>query len=128
MNIDVVTYLKWSAENDMADETCWTFLSKVLLENYGIEIPRFVGALADAEQEAEAIKRQELEGDWKEIESPKAGDVVLFTIGGKRPHVGICTGPILFIHFSRADRTVKVDEHSALRWRNRVVGFYRKNN
>jgi len=123
--IDVATYMHWSVNCDMTGETCWTFISKVLKENYGLELPQLVGGLENAEPEAEVIKQQQLEGDWEETDSPLCGDVVLFLIGGKRPHVGICIGPTGFVHFSQTDKTVKVDTHSSLRWRNRVVGFYR---
>jgi len=123
--IDAATYMQWSVNCDMTEQTCWTFISKVLWENYKLELPQLVGGLKNVEHEAEVIKQQQLDGDWEETDSPACGDVVLFLIGGKRPHVGICTGPKGFIHFSQTDRTVKADLHSGLRWRNRVVGFYR---
>lgn len=125
MNVSVAEYMEWSVSNPMADHTCWTFLSKVLKENYGVNIPALAGQENIAAQEKEVIKQQQLSSDWREVAVPAAGDVILFLLGGKRPHVGIMVSDAAFLHFSEIDRTVKLDLHDSLRWRNRVEGFYR---
>jgi len=123
--IDAQTYMEWSANNDMTNETCWTFVSKVLAEVFLIELPELRCQASIREHEKEVIKQQQLNGDWKQVASPEEGDVVLLLLGGSRPHVGIMIGRTLFLHFSESDKTVKLGQSNDIHWRNRVEGFYR---
>lgn len=123
--ISVETYMEWSANNDMADETCWTFISKVLFEVFEISLPTLRHQESILAHEKEVIKQQQLNGNWQQVSRPQLGDVVLMLLGGQRPHVGIMLDDNSFLHFSESDKMVKRDFRKALRWRNRVDGFYR---
>lgn len=123
--IDVEAYMYWSANNDMSDETCWTFISKVSLEVFGIRLPTLKNQKSIFALEKEVLKQQELTGNWEEVTDPRCGDVILLLLGGRRPHVGIMVDANSFLHFSESDKMVKRDSPQALNWRNRIDGFYR---
>ncbi len=123
--IDAQFYMEWSANNDMAKETCWTFIGKVLLEVFDVRLPALRKQESILSHEKEVIKQQQLNGDWSRVSNPKSGDVILLLIGGTRPHVGVMIGNNMFLHFSESDKMVKLGLSKSLQWRNRVEGFYR---
>jgi hypothetical protein len=63
---------------------------------------------------------------WKEVDTPKIGNLVLFIIGGTPCHIGVCIDPKeqLMIHTMKEINTV-IERYSLSRWRNRLDGFFR---
>ncbi len=123
--IDAQYYMEWAANTDTSSQNCWTFVSKVVRENFGIELPRLNKRKSVEEQHLEAIHQHKLSGDWREVSEPRAGDLILIMLRRTRPHIGVMLDRNTFLHFSEVGRTVKRDRHQALTWRNRVEGFYR---
>jgi len=123
--IDTQYYMEWSASNNMAEETCWTFVSKVLFEVFQITLPKLKAQEDIFLHQKEVIKQQQLNGSWNATVDPKSGDVVLLMLRGIRPHVGIMNSANTFLHFSETDRMVKMGSCQSFQWRNRIEGFYR---
>ena len=117
--------MEWSVKNDMSKETCWTFVSKVLQEVFSITLPTLQNQKSIRLQEKEALKQQQLSGDWIQVNEPQTGDLILMMLRLKRPHIGIMVDGVSFLHFSESDKTVKREQCFGLIWRNRVEGFYR---
>ena len=61
---------------------------------------------------------------WREISEPQEFDVVLLRMRGVPMHVGIVTGNGLMLHCSRGVGTSH-EKYNGIRWRNKVLGFYR---
>lgn len=91
------------------DFYCRVF-ARELLAAHGIPMP-------DVAEPAQA-------GDWQRVTHPQALDVVVFNRGGQPAHVGVCTGPGMFVHADRG-HTSRIERLDSPLHANRIEGFYR---
>ena len=61
---------------------------------------------------------------WKRVQNPKEGDVIVLKIGGIPIHVGMMIDSEKFIHVSMGINAC-VEKVDSIVWGNRVDGYYR---
>ena len=66
----------------------------------------------------------EIDRRWKEVDTPQEYDVILLRMRGFPMHVGIVTKKGYMVHCACGMGTVH-EKFDSLRWRNKVLGFYR---
>jgi hypothetical protein len=111
-----------------SDYDCWQLVCKIYREQFEIQLPSYKLNYKGPRDSAN-IQRL-IEGVrtcmWKEVDTPKIGNLVLFIIGGTPCHIGVCIDPKeqLMIHTMKEINTV-IERYSLSRWRNRLDGFFR---
>jgi cell wall-associated NlpC family hydrolase len=70
------------------------------------------------------VRRESL--NWKVIPAREArcGDVIVLRMRGEPMHVGMVLGDQQMLHIERGINSV-IERYGSLRWKNRVVGFFR---
>jgi cell wall-associated NlpC family hydrolase len=108
---------------------CWL----VMREQFGIEAPSYAGDYPDALEAAEVARLIAdmtsplyLRGDWRwlALSEPRAGDLVVMRIQGRPWHVGIIVARDWMLHV-RPGANACLERLDSMRWRKRIVGFYR---
>lgn len=108
----------------LAGANCWTLARLIYKEEFGINLPSFSNKyeLNDEAGIAELIAQYK-EG-WESVDSPQAGDLVLFRILGHESHVGVMIDAKRFVDI-RENRDSVIDSIDSPTIRKRVVGFFR---
>lgn len=117
---------------DRSGADCYGLVRLVLLEQFGIAIPRHSAGTCtddlDKAARADIVARvQATLADCREIPRGQiaAGDMVLLRVDGRPLHVGIALGSAgVFLHTER-DIGPHCDDWNGARWSRRVLGFYR---
>ena len=99
---------------------CWTLCAMILKDYFDIDtgIKAYVGEL----KKADSKFLLELD-QWDQIHSPDVGVLVVFNLGGKPLHCGICIDNNRFIH-AVSGGTVCIERLSKPLWNKRIKGFY----
>jgi len=110
---------------------CYGLVALVLKEQFGKEVPFYADDYVDALECAEiaALIRSEIVSHWRQAGAgaavaPGAGDAIVLNIAGEPWHVGIVVAPGWFLHV-RPGTASCLERYESLRWRRRIVGFYR---
>lgn len=110
---------------DRSGIDCWGLVRLVYKEQFNIDLPSFSEKYEDdsnSDQFQELLATQR-EG-WVNVQDPKVGDVVLMRVLGLESHIGIYIGEGKFLHAKR-DTNAVIESLDSLRWKKRVIGFYR---
>lgn len=104
---------------------CWGLVYLVYREAFGVEVPRY-GEYADAYdiEEVGALVRGEIVTRWREAAPEQLGDVILLRVRGQPCHVGVVVARGKFLHAFEGTRSC-VERYDGLKWRRRIMGFYR---
>lgn len=110
---------------------CWGFVRLVLQERYGIEVPSYLAEYRSTKQGrtiGQAVQREVIhwteQSEWRRIDTPQEGDVVLLLHGGLPNHIGVMVNEELFLHVEHGINSTWEWIHDRL-WRQRLEGFYR---
>lgn len=105
---------------------CWGLVCLVYRERLGILLDEKRGVHAAAGEDlrriAEAAEAESRR--WIQVEVPRVYDVVLLRVGLLPCHAGLCIGRGLMLHCLEGVNST-VESYLGLRWKRRVVGFYR---
>lgn len=116
--------IPWTREDQGTTGThCWGLVRLVYAGVFGIALPDCgpsIGSVPDSER----IAAGRIAWPWRIVDTPLAGDVVLFRQGHYEDHVGVLVDRRLMLHVER-DRTSEVIEIAAPRWRHRLVAIHR---
>ena len=110
---------------DVSGIDCWGLVRLIYKEQYNISIPSFTELYKGPEDkesisELAAIAKEQ----WKAVETPQEGDVVLFRVLGLESHVGVCIGSDSFIHAKEGQASV-IESLTSSRWKDRIVGYFK---
>jgi len=129
--IDVSKYIgvKFAEKGRGPRFDCWGLVMEILDKEYSITgLPDFkdryahtgdyigIGSCIDQEKR-----------NWKEVDAPQEGAVIVFNIKGRPHHVGICTGyqqgQAWFFHVYEGT-TAKHERLKSTMWANRINSIY----
>lgn len=106
---------------------CWGLVRLALMEQFDIYPPSYISSYSSTinqDQIGALVRRETL--DWKHIKPNEemCGDIVILRMRGAPMHVGLVLGDKSMLHIERGINSV-IERYNALRWKNRVVGFFR---
>lgn len=105
---------------------CWGLARLVLMEQYGLELPDYGEAYEDAKN-IRAVRRAIRAGlaeEWKQVEAPQVGDLVIINLAALPWHCGLYVGDgrVLHVH---AGAGAAIQELDKAPLKGKVEGFYR---
>lgn len=105
---------------------CWGLLRQFYREFMGIVLPSYTDEYEDAFDRTATVRAmdQHAPSCWIKVEEPRFGDGIRLRIDGSACHVGIYLGHSEMLH-TQAGHDSVIDRIDGIRWKNRVVGFYR---
>ncbi|HOS41942.1 MAG TPA: NlpC/P60 family protein [Spirochaetota bacterium] len=107
---------------------CWGLVCLVYREEYGIELPDYLGddyTTTDGPLVSGLIARHKAESWWPLAPGMEAeGDVILLRMRGLPSHVGLVIRSGRMLHVERG-RNVCVERYWGPMWNKRVMGCYR---
>lgn len=105
---------------------CWGLVRVFYERVLHITLPSYADqyeAASDSVSVATAVSKN-LMGGWLPVLEPQFGDGVLLRIDDCESHVGVYLGDGKMLHTQAGHNSV-IDRVDGLRWKNRVIGFYR---
>lgn len=109
---------------DITGLDCYGLVRLIYKNEYKIDLPSFSAEYtADDNNRIQDLIAQYKEG-WESVDTPSAGDIVLFRIMGVESHVGLVISPTHFIHV-RENQDSAIESLSAHKWSKRIVGFFK---
>jgi cell wall-associated NlpC family hydrolase len=104
---------------------CWGLVRLVLTEQFDIDVPSYAADYYSVLNESHIshLIRTHL-GFWHPVHPSQPGDCILFRIHKHPSHIGITVTENWMLHILNDD-TVSLDRFDSLRWKRRIVGFYR---
>jgi cell wall-associated NlpC family hydrolase len=109
---------------------CFGLVHLVLREQFGVELPSYVGAYASAQEmdEVSSLIAGRIPADgWRRVLDHQArpGDGIVLRVMNRPWHVGVMVTATEFLHVSEVQSTSTIERVDGPRWKRRVVGFYR---
>ena len=106
---------------------CWGLVVLVYGEQFRVALPTYLeefDGLEDCERINRIIAREALSEDWRQVEAPQIGDVVVYRSGRARRHIGVVVGDGEMLH---ADDSVgsTIERWDRPGWAPRIIGFFR---
>lgn len=123
--------MSWSAAYVGLPESechCWELVRRVYAAELGIELPRYEGTVLSAgeRREVEALMAGEAANhDWRALDIASRAqpfDVLVFTRGGIRSHVGLAVSNHAMLHVAGSARIERFRKEP---WDIRFAGLYR---
>ena len=112
---------------DRSGVDCWGLCRLPYLDRLGIALPEKQGIFTDRSDECLSRVAAEMEEEarrWTKVETPREYDLVLMRKGPLYCHVGLYVGSRQMLHICAGINST-VEPITGLRWRHRIVGFYR---
>lgn len=104
---------------------CRGLVRLVLAEEAGIKIPGYDSEYSDANDPSAAVAVETvLNRDFYELPYAEPFAAVVLRVSGLPWHVGVMVSQYCFLHVMRGIESVW-ERTTDLRWRNKVLGFYR---
>jgi cell wall-associated NlpC family hydrolase len=103
---------------------CYGLVREVSREHFATELPPWddYADTRDRARLAEVV--EEAMGKFERVIAPRAGDLVLFRVGGFPCHVGIVVAKPWFLHTLEGCDSA-LERWDVAMWARRVEGFYR---
>lgn len=105
---------------------CWGLVKMVLREHYAIQAPDF-GDLYEDSHDRVGIPTAFNVGpveDWRRVDFPQEGDVVILRVKGRPMHCGLVVGSGYMLH-AHPENGSCLEPFDSHRWTRRIDGFYR---
>lgn len=116
--MDILKYIGRSYE----ECNCFDLAKEFYKDNYGLDLKNyFEGDSIPPRNEIESLIVSN-KGDFKRVDIPKVGDIVVINLFGYSCHIGVIVGPGKFIHSVRGAGSC-VDTIS--KYKKMIDGFYR---
>ena len=110
---------------------CWGLVHAVYRDVYGLLLPDYADAYTSADDgdSVAAAVRTGL-ADWRQVERPAAGDLLILRILGRPWHCAVMVDSRRFLHVPPPGRDGRqtlscVERIDAAIWARRIEGFYR---
>ena len=102
---------------------CWGLVKLFYSDVMGIDVPGYLeyDSAEDNAAVADVIDRRV--SDWKQIEAPEPGCVLLFRVKGLPIHCGIYLGRDDFLHAFKGTQ-VCIERLNSISWSKRLLGAY----
>lgn len=121
-----VPFVEYGRDYDGAD--CWGLLRLVYRDCLGVDLPAWdgVGWEKGCDRAALADFMRAHAEDWVEVGAgcEREGDGLMFRMMGRPVHVGVILAAGRVLHTEKSTGG-KVERYDGLRWRRRIIGFYR---
>ena len=107
---------------DFSGADCWGLVRLYLKNELGIVVPRYYVGPYDKEIIGAQIEFSKI--DFKAVQMPAIGDIVLMNINGVTSHCGVYCGDGRMLHtlIQHDSACVKIDDP---KWIKRIEGYYR---
>lgn len=106
---------------------CWGLVVLVYREILWLDLPSYDDRYTSLDA-AERIDRAAIiageRGAWREVETPEAFDVLLFTVGDVAAHVGLVVDDTRMLHIQRGGCS-GIERYDTPKWRPRTAGVFR---
>lgn len=110
---------------------CWGLVQLVEREQFRVSLPSYVEEYEHVKDSktidsimCREIERQTLVWkEWRQVDHPQIGDVVIFRIGEEKTHAGVAVNDKSFLHI-RGDHAM-VQDFTSPEWKLRTIGHYR---
>jgi len=106
---------------------CWGLVRLILNEQFERHVPSYAHAYEssmDQNRLGVLVKRESLNWTRVNIQDARCGDVVVLRMRGEPMHVALVLGDQTMIHVERGINSV-LAKYNSLRWKKRVIGFFR---
>lgn len=105
---------------------CWGLFREFYRLFMGIQLPSFSDVYEDAFDHAAMAKAidDNAPSAWVRVTEPQFGDGVRMRIEGNACHVGVYLGNDQMLH-TQIGHDSAIDRVDSVRWKNRIVGYYR---
>lgn len=110
---------------------CWGLCAAVYRDVYGLPLPDYADSYTSADDgdSVAAAVRAGL-ADWKPVQKPRAGDLLILRILGRPWHCAVMVDSVRFLHVPPPGRDGRqtlscVERIDAAIWARRIEGFYR---
>jgi cell wall-associated NlpC family hydrolase len=114
---------------DALGSDCFGLVRLVLLEQFRVDLPSYVGAYVSAHEREEVSSliagHVATDGCWMPVAMPRAGDGIVLRILNRPWHVGLMVSPHAFLHVQETQGYSTIERLDDSRWARRIVGFYR---
>lgn len=104
---------------------CWGLASLILLKEYAIDVSSCESPYQNLDNHIHLENIiEEGKVDWKQVNTPKEGDLILLRVNGYPMHMGIVLGNNYFIHIMKGMNSV-IEKYNGRTWEKRISGFFR---
>lgn len=106
---------------------CWGLVRCMLERAHGLELPRYALDGSPELAHAAAARIEAEARGWQAVPDGREqpSDVVVLRADGLPLHLGLVLGGGLMLHADQTAGQVAVEGYRGLRWRSRLVGFWR---
>jgi cell wall-associated NlpC family hydrolase len=108
---------------------CYGLVHLCLRQEFGVELPSYVGAYASANEmeEVSSLLAGRIPADgWRRItDRPRPGDGVVLRLRNRPWHVGVMVTETDFVHVFEDQGVSAIERLDSPRWARRVIGIYR---
>lgn len=103
---------------------CYGLIHCAFNDVYGVDLPEYLNY--SYQREYEDLKKviDEEKQIWKEVKDPRAGDVALYSMRSRSPHVALVINKRQALH-SDGNVGTFIENLSSAVWVRRIEGFYR---
>jgi len=102
---------------------CWGLVRLFYREEYGIKLTDFTDRYTDTSDLNIALIIREEQGNVRETENPREGDILVFKFMGEPLHVGIWLSEDKMLHVMNGINA-SIEKHSKRQWQQRLEGVY----
>lgn len=109
---------------DRTGVDCYGLVALVNREQFGRRVPDYAYASSMDRVAVAGTVDAYLAIDWRKVDAPEPGDLVMLSIAGRPWHCGVYVAPGLMLH--AIDGMLSgIDRLDSVRWHRRFCGFYR---
>ena len=104
---------------------CWGLVYLFYLEQFCIELPDYLDDYSHIRDRrlGELINEQAAQR-WERVYTPEPGALIILNMRGLPFHTGIVVDNRRMIH-AQIGTQVAIEDYTGIRWKKRVLGFYR---
>lgn len=116
--------LEFESNGRSPNYDCWGLCILVLREQFGYELPDYSDDYFSSSDKFNIpLLVFEERKKWGKVDSPNAGNVVLFNIGGLPVHVGVVIDETRMLHIAEGLNAC-IEDFTNKKWISRLEGFY----
>jgi len=118
-----IPYVMHSSSIDGCD--CYGLVTLIFENEFGIKLPKYDNSYSPNSNDEEIIDIYNKEVcKWKQVNKPKIGSVIYFTLSGHPKHVGVVISDKEFIHNLCSPQSSTIGDFTSNKWKRRIIGFY----